>query len=307
MKPTVTVIVPVYNASATVGDVLHALVSQSYPEDRIEILFVDNGSSDETEDIVRSFSVRILKEEKSTSPYAARNLGIQHASGQIIAFTDANKIPESSWVEEGVAALLNSGAGLAGGDIQFDTGVNPGVPEVYDSLTFNNNRALVNNENGSACGNLFVKKEVFEKTGMFPGSIRSGMDIWWTQHAVKNGFSLVFAEKAVVHCVPRKLPDVIKKSYRVGVSHPINMKSRGMSAPAILWEIVKTVTPPRISSLRKQLNQSPHPVSIAKLWAVGWISKTMMAAGRFYGLLFMEVPTGPEPYRQAENKKAGDL
>lgn len=307
MQPTVTVIVPVYNASATVGDVLHALVTQSYPGDRTELLFVDNGSSDGTEDIVRSFSVRILKEENSTSPYAARNLGIQHASGEIIAFTDANKIPDSRWVEEGVAALLNSGAGLAGGDIQFNTGVNPGVPEVYDSLTFNNNRALVNKEKGSACGNLFVKKEVFEEIGMFPGTIRSGMDIWWTQNAVRNGFSLVFAEKAVVRCIPRKLTDVIKKSYRVGVSHPINMKSRGLSVPAILWEIVKTVSPPRISSLRKQLNQSPHSVSIAKLWAIAWISKTMLAAGRLYGLLFMDVPPGPEPYKQAENKKAGDL
>ena len=307
MQPTVTVIVPVFNASATVGDVLHGLVTQSYPEEYTELLFVDNGSSDGTQAIIRSFSVKMLTEENSTSPYAARNMGIQHASGQILAFTDANKIPDSRWIEEGVAALLNSGAGLAGGDIQFKTGVNPGVSEVYDSLTFNNNRALVKKENGSACGNLFVRKEAFEKTGLFPGTIRSGMDIWWTQKAVRCGFSLVFAEKAVVRCIPRKLPDVIKKSYRVGVSHPINMKSRGLSAPAILWEIIKTLAPPRISFLRKKMNQSPHSVSLAKLWAVAWISKAALAAGRLYGLLFMTVLPSPEPYKSAENKQVDDL
>ena len=307
MQPTVTVIVPVYNASATVEDVLHALVTQSYPDDCTELLFVDNGSSDGTEDIVRSFSVRILKEERSTSPYAARNLGIQHASGQILAFTDANKIPEGRWIEEGVAALLNSGADLAGGDIQFDTGMNPGVPEVYDSLTFNNNRTLVKKENGSACGNLFVKREVFEKTGLFPGTFRSGMDIWWTQKAVRSGFHLVFAEKAVVRCIPRKFADVIKKSYRVGVSHPINMKSRGLSVPAILWVIIKTCSPPRISPLRKKISESPHSVSMARLWAVAWISKTALAAGRLYGLLFMNVLPSPEPYKSVINKRAVDV
>ena len=307
MQPTVTVIVPVYNASATVGDVLHALINQSYPAEHTELLFVDNGSSDGTEAIINSFSVTMLTEVNSTSPYAARNLGIQHASGQIIAFTDANKIPDSRWIEEGVAALLNSEAELAGGDIKFDTGVDPGVSELYDSLTFNNNRSLVKKENGSACGNLFVKKEVFEKTGLFPGTIRSGMDIWWTQRAVRYGFSLVFAEKAVVCCIPRKFPEVIKKSYRVGVSHPIIMKTRGISAPAIFWEIIKTFLPPRISSLRKQMNQSPHTVSSAKLWAVAWISKSALAAGRLYGLLLMNVPPSPKPYKSAEYKRVDDI
>lgn len=307
MQPTVTVIVPVFNASATVGNVLRSLTSQSYPAESTELLFVDNGSSDNTKEIIRNYPVKLFSEHTSPSPYAARNLGIQNSSGRIIAFTDANKVPEEGWIEEGVAALLGSDADLAGGDIQFDTGENPGVAEVFDALTFNNNRSLVEKEKGSACGNLFVRKAIFEKTGLFPGSIRSGMDIWWTQRAVRSGFTLVFAEKAVVHCIPRTLPDVIKKSYRVGVSHPVNMKSRGLGVPAILWEIVKTLAPPRISPLRDKLEQTSHSVSLVKLWAVAWVSRLMLASGRLYGLFFMRLQPDTEPFTAPEGDKAGDL
>jgi glycosyltransferase involved in cell wall biosynthesis len=290
-----------------VENVLRSLTSQTYPAESTELLFIDNGSSDNTKEIIRKYPVKLFSEDSSTSPYAARNLGILNSSGRIIAFTDANKVPEEGWIEEGVAALLGPDADLAGGDIQFDTGENPGVAEVFDSFTFNNNRALVEKEKGSACGNLFVRRSVFEETGLFPGTIRSGMDIWWTQRAVQSGFTLVFAEKAVVHCIPRSLPDVIKKSYRVGVSHPINMKSRGLGVSAILWEIIKTLAPPRISPLRDKLKHSSHSVSLVKLWTIAWFSRLMLAFGRFYGLFFMRSQPSAEPFIAAGNDRAGDL
>lgn len=307
MQPTVTVIIPVYNASKTVESVLHALTSQTYPADKTEHLIVDNGSTDGTMELLQNFPVTLLIEKESTSPYTARNFGIKQASGQIIAFTDGNKIPDKSWIEQGVAALIESGADLAGGDIQFDTGASPGVSEVYDALTFNNNRDLVENENGSACGNLFVRKKVIQKTGLFPDTIRSGMDIWWTQRAVRSGFKLVFADKATVYCIPRNFPAVIKKSYRVGVSHPINMKSRGLSTVAIIWEIAKTVSPPRTAFLRKKLNQSGHSVTFLKLWCVAWISKFALAAGRFYGLLFMSRQPDAKPFKASDRTLKGGV
>lgn len=306
MNPTVSVIVPVYNASATVESVLDALLSQSYPAAHTELIFVDNGSLDDTTERIKKYPVMLLSEGTSRSPYPARNLGIRHATGEIIAFTDANKIPDGCWIEEGVSALQPSGADLAGGDIQFNTGSNPGAAELYDSLTFNNNRYLVEHENGAACGNLFVKREVIQKTGLFPAGLRSGMDIWWTQKAVRSGCRLIFAEKAVVRCIPRKFPAVVKKSYRVGVSHPVNMKSRGVSGLSILWTAIKTLSPPRFSSIREKLNQSPHKVSFFRFWAIAWISKAAMAAGRFHGFLFMNVQPKPEPRRKKTKKEEAD-
>lgn len=307
LNPIVSIIIPVYNASETVESVLDALLSQSYPDDRTELIIVDNGSLDETPGIVKNYPVTLLTEDSSRSPYTARNVGIKESAGQIIAFTDANKIPDKNWVEEGVAALESLDADLSGGDIQFTIGENPGVAEIYDSITFNNNRNLVKHEKGAACGNLFVKREVIEKIGLFPGNIRSGMDIWWTQKAVESGFKLVFAEKAVVRCVPRKFPSVIKKSYRVGVSHPINMKSRGVSSPYILWTAIKTLSPPRLSNLREKMNHQLKSASLFKLWSTAWISKIVMATGRLYGLFFMKSLSGPENYKGSTKNDGVDV
>lgn len=306
MNPTVSVIIPVYNASATLESVIEALLAQSYPADSTELIFVDNGSEDDTTTILKQYPVTLLSETSSKSPYAARNLGIQHATGQVIAFTDANKIPDKNWIEQGVGALQRPDADLAGGEIRFILDENSGIAEIYDSIIFNNNQMLVKNEKGAACGNLFVDKQVIKKVGLFPGKVRSGMDIWWTQKAVRSGWKLIYAENAVVRCIPRTFSDVIKKSYRVGVSHPLNMNSMGMSKASIFWTAIKTFSPPKLSDWREKLIRSGRSVSLVKMWNVAWFSKIAMAAGRLYGLAFMNFNPEAETYRPPVKKQEAE-
>lgn len=283
----VSVIIPVYNASSTIIEVMDALLSQSYPSGQIEIIVVDNGSKDNTVHLLKRYPVKLLFETGKQNPYAARNKGLKHASGEIIAMTDANKIPDLNWIEYGVKAMQNSEADFAGGDIRFKLDNNATVAEKYDAITFNNNRRLVNEEGGSAAGNLFFRRSLIEEIGLFPSDYRSGMDMWWTQKAVRKGHKIIFARKAVVYCVPRTFRQVLKKSYRVGISHPLNLKSAGKSTVRIWAMILRTFMPPGISSVRTTISGEKIEIPIFRYWFTAWLSKIMMGAGRLKGITIM--------------------
>lgn len=288
MAHFISVIIPVYNASEYVEDVLNALLNQSWQSDSMEIIVIDNGSLDDTAARVEKFPVTLLFEAEKSGPYAARNKGFRHAKGDIIALTDANKIPEINWIKEGVKALIQENADLAGGDIQFSLGENPAAAEVYDAITFNDNRKFVFEEQAAAAGNLFFRRGVLDKIGDFPEGFRSGMDIWWTRNAVQQGgFKLVFAEKARVWCKPRSIQQLLKKSYRVGKTHPFNQKQAGLSTAGIVAAISRTFLPPKIKPIREKISQLSISTSITKVWLSAWLSKKWMGLGRIHGFIML--------------------
>jgi len=287
LKKKVSVIIPVLNAADLLGRVLQALSDQTYPRNLFEIIVVDNGSTDNSMMIAESFEVKILKQREIQSPYAARNLGFDHAGGTIIALTDANKIPEKHWIEEGVKAIVDGHADLAGGQISFELKGNSTAAEVYDSITYNDNQMFVSKLRGAASGNLFFKKDILNNVGKFPDAFRSGMDIWWTARAVKNGYTITFAENAVVYCQPRKLKDLLRKSYRVGILHPVIFKQQGKSLSYILGQTIRTFAPPKISQLKQKLEAANHSHSLSRIYVVAWMNKMMMGFGRIKGLSYV--------------------
>ena len=94
-----SVIVPAYNAGKTISECLSSLTDQSISMDTYEVIVVDDGSTDETPDIVKQFPVRYFF-QKNCGPATARNKGVQEAKGEIILFTDSDCVPQSNWIEE---------------------------------------------------------------------------------------------------------------------------------------------------------------------------------------------------------------
>lgn len=286
MKTVVTVIIPVLNAEKKLQEVLEALSVQTYPQDRIEIIVVDNGSVDSTREIAREFNVTLLIEEKP-GPYAARNKGLNNAGGEIFALLDAGTIPSPQWIEEGVKCIAEKNADLAGGNIVFDIGPESTPGEIFDAITFANNKKLIEREGGAAAGNLFFSREVWEATGPFPEH-RTGMDIWWTQKATTNDFHLQFAERAVVYYQPKSWTKGLRKSYRVGTMHPYNMRSSGKSLSYILWHTIRCFFPQDPRKVRQKLNRLDHSISTAfflKVWGLGCINKICLGLGRVRGII----------------------
>lgn len=97
MNPFFTVVIPVFNKEKYVGRALESVLGQTYND--FEIIVVCDPSTDKSNEVVERYSqskVKVLyREQPGPGGYAARNLGIKHASGQWIAFLDADDI----WLE----------------------------------------------------------------------------------------------------------------------------------------------------------------------------------------------------------------
>ena len=89
--PKVSVIIPTYNRAHLVGRAIRSVLNQTYQD--FEIIVVDDGSTDNTEEVVKSFNdprIRYIRHEENKGAAAARNTGIKAAKGKFIAFQDSD-------------------------------------------------------------------------------------------------------------------------------------------------------------------------------------------------------------------------
>lgn len=107
MNSLVSVVIPCYNASKTLAATLKSVLAQSYRP--IEVVVVDDGSTDDSVAIARSFAPAVtVVVQKNGGPASARNEGIRHCKGEYIAFADADDLwlPEKLAVQVPVAAAF---------------------------------------------------------------------------------------------------------------------------------------------------------------------------------------------------------
>ena len=103
----ITVIVPCLNAAGTLGDALDSVFTQTAPP--LEVLVIDDGSTDRSVAIAKSFDARVrVLPNPSRGPGAARRLGVTQAGGTYIAFIDADDVIEPTKHEKQLAVLENS-------------------------------------------------------------------------------------------------------------------------------------------------------------------------------------------------------
>lgn len=216
--PMVSVIVPVFNDSGRLRLCLQALRDQTYPADRFEVLVVDNGSSDPPRSLVESFGYTFLS-EAAVGSYAARNHGLASASGQIIAFTDADCIAWPQWLAEGVEQLL---AHPEVGQVTGRVDVFPADPdrptaaELYEMVCAFPIRRYVQEQNKTATCNLLTRRSVFEAVGPFDATLKSGGDGAWTHRAATRGYPILYADAvAIRHPARRTIGQVLRKTRRL--------------------------------------------------------------------------------------------
>jgi len=96
----VSVVVPTYNRKNLLRQCLSAVTAQDCPN--YEVIVVDDGSNDGTEEMVRQEfpQVRYVRQEPNRGPAAARNRGIEVATGEIVAFTDDDCVPPANWLSQ---------------------------------------------------------------------------------------------------------------------------------------------------------------------------------------------------------------
>ena len=195
----VSVIVPARNAEHTLPGCLAALDAQ-VDAPPFEVIVVDNGSTDGTGALVRP-PHRLVVEPRRGS-YAARNAGIAVANGDVLAFTDADCIPDPRWLAAAAVALER--APLVGGRVEVLLPEHPNLWEVYDAAAYLDQEGFVEREGFAATANLFVRREVVGTVGPFHPALVSSGDWELCRRAGRAGFRVVYAPDALVHHHPRR-------------------------------------------------------------------------------------------------------
>lgn len=295
MLPFVSVIVPVYNDAARIHTCIAALLAQTYPRDRYDVLVVDNGSTDTTRAVVERAAVTLLVEDGVKGSYAARNKGLAHAHGEIIAFTDSDCTPSPTWIAEGVRALESHGADLAGGNVRFVTSQRPSGAEIQDTIANLRVERYIRDEGAAVTANLFVRAAVFDAIGRFP-VVLSGGDKMLTQRATQAGFRLVYAPAAEVAHPTRRLGALLKKQFRVGKGHHAMRAAKraaGSQAAASpgghgggkkrkILRTFKGMLPESFGVVRHAMLEHdirPVPLLVVRVWGAAWLAKAATTLG----------------------------
>ncbi|MEM6393904.1 MAG: glycosyltransferase family A protein [Planctomycetota bacterium] len=193
----VSVIIPVWNDPAGLAICLKALAGQDWPSERMEVLVVDNGSDRLPDEVVGAYPWARLLEESEAGSYAARNRALVEAEGGVVAFTDADCVPEPGWLSAGVARLEAEGPdAVIGGAIRMfcRDADRPTSVELLELAVGLPQQQYVEASGFAATANLVTWRSVMDRVGGFDASIKSGGDREWGARAAAAGCRLVYAE-----------------------------------------------------------------------------------------------------------------
>lgn len=218
MIPYISIVVPIFEQWNVISHLIKALGDQTLPSEQWELLIVDNGSTDIPENFRLPDFARLIYCEQPGS-YAARNKGLECVSGSVIVFTDADCVPEPNWLEEILSCSELSGMNtLVAGNIKVRG--KDGYPfcsdaEAYDVMMGLPQKAYVS-RGYAVTANLLVPRAIFDSLGAFDSKRFSGGDAEFCRRSIKNGFRLVYADKAVVyHPARTEMSELIIKRKRV--------------------------------------------------------------------------------------------
>lgn len=219
-KLTVSIIIPCYADVRGLKRTLEAIELQTWPANDREVLVVNNGKIGDLEIIKPDFPHCRWLHESEPGSYAARNRGLTVASGNIIAFTDADCVPDPTWLAEGIAKLNQSEATIIGGRVVY---INPADRplNIYERIEeqfflLDKQQYLIEMLRVVATANLFTYRAVFDRVGAFNPSLKSFGDGDWTRRASSQGEKLAYASKAIIrHPRRTNMLEIRKKWLRV--------------------------------------------------------------------------------------------
>jgi GT2 family glycosyltransferase len=216
-QPSASVVVPAYDAERTIDECLRSLLDLRYPADRLELVVVDNGSTDGTAEALRRYDGRIaIVHERRRGPATARNAGLRTATGEVVAFTDADCVVEPDWLTHLVAALEDPGVGIAGGTILSRQPAN--AVERFGEAIHDHQKAIEVYEPPYAITMSWAsRREVLRALGGFDERFLRSEDVDLSYRVAQADYRLVFVEHAVVrHRNEADLPGLFREGFAHG-------------------------------------------------------------------------------------------
>lgn len=189
--PLISVVMALYNGAAFLREALESVRRQTYP--RLELIAVDDGSTDESSDIAKSYGPTHHVRHPNRGIAASRNRGVKLASGEMLAFLDQ----DDTWPPDKIAR-------------QFEyLKENPDVSivlskerlifaEGYHSSYWANHRLMADDHVSVVPGAWLVRKQLFEVVGPFDGAFTIGDDFDWLMRALDSGAQYGVVEETLL-------------------------------------------------------------------------------------------------------------
>ncbi|MEM7164863.1 MAG: glycosyltransferase [Planctomycetota bacterium] len=245
--PRVSVVIPVRDDPDRLRTCLDALSHQEGGLSDVEVLVVDNASRDPAARVVAEYPFARALNAPESGSYAARNRGIEAARGELIAFTDADCIPERSWLARGSSAVGETG--LVAGRVRVfasaaDAAGTPDPIESYELATAFPQQQYVRAGYG-VTANLFVRRELFAAVGTFDAQLLSGGDLEWGQRARAQGVRVQYCADAVVAHPARKTWHELRRK-KVRLIDGEHQRTRQSVSGRWRWraKLLRTLAPP---------------------------------------------------------------
>ncbi len=193
-----TVVVAAYNEVETMAACVASLLAMRGLNDLVEIIVVDNGSTDGTGDALATFGDRIrVLTEGTRGAGAARNCGIRAAQGPVVAFTDADCVVEPDWLSHLIAPLADPAVGVVGGRILSVPGANR-IARFGEVIHDHHDAIEVQEEPYVISMNWASRREVLLLAGLFDEALLRGQDVDLSWRIRQAGYRLVYAPNAVL-------------------------------------------------------------------------------------------------------------
>lgn len=205
-----SIIIPSYNRADEIIDLLSSLQVQTVEHDWFEVLVVDDGSTDDTEQQIREFSSKIdfhlrFFRRDHEGPGAARNYGMAQAEGEFFLFIDSDCLADAEWLKEIDLAITRENPDAFGGpDAVLDSFTPLQKAIDYSMTSFLTTGGMRGHSKKRLAKfyprsfNMGIRREIYAKLGGM-GKLRHGQDIEFSRRIVASGAKVIYIPKAIVY------------------------------------------------------------------------------------------------------------
>ncbi len=190
--PFVSVVVSFHNEGVVLRKCLKSLLNQTYPQEKYEIILVDDGSikgsAEEISDMAQASGARVrVLTQPDRGPAAGRNLGIRKARGSIVLFTDPDCVADKDWISEHVRHYTSPEVGGVEGYVETD----------WDQLVYPIKVSPAGFRYVTC--NISYRRETLEKVGLFDEIFRYREDDDLAYTVMQAGWEILSEKNAVIY------------------------------------------------------------------------------------------------------------
>ena len=224
--PYITIIVPTYNSANTVRKCIESLFGIDYP--KYDILIVDDGSIDNTINILEEYKDRIACIKNAhVGPSKCRNIAAKQAKGEFLAFTDSDCIVDKNWLRELAKGFINDMIVSVGGSQlspSDETYFGRRVQDFFELTGFlggyiknKSNKEVRQVAHNPSC-NAMYRKAAFLDIGGFDETLWPSEDVDLDYRLKKRGSEFRYNPQAIVyHYRPQNLRNLLHMMFRYGI------------------------------------------------------------------------------------------